>query len=70
MKSHSFTSLPLPDPKIIAERNDITLKQLFKGKIRGQFLISIKNRVMVELGIENLMKYLYKKYSKKAPDTN
>ena len=57
MKSHSFTPLPLPDPKIIAEQNDITLKQLFKGKIRGQFLISIKNRVMVELGIENLMKY-------------
>lgn len=52
--------LPLPPMQgltAIEEQNNKMLKQMFKGRIQGNFLMSIKKRVMEELGIEGLLKY-------------
>lgn len=38
--------------KTIEKENDRTLKQLFRDKINGSFLIKIKNQVLTELGAE------------------
>lgn len=58
MDNLKFTPLtPLPNPKIIAKQNDKLLKQLFKQRIKGNFLIKIKNQVLKKLGFENLIKY-------------
>lgn len=47
----------IPELKIIAEQNDYALRQLFKGKIKSHFLITMKERIMKELGLENFIKY-------------
>lgn len=47
----------MPDLKVITEQNNIALKRMFKGKIKGYFLIDMKDRVMKELGLDNLIKY-------------
>ena len=58
MKEQSFFNLPLmPDLKIISEQNNAALIRVFEGKIKGYFLIDIKDRVMEALGLENLMRY-------------
>lgn len=43
--------------KMIEEQNNKILKDMFKGQIRGNFLINIKNRVLKELGIQEVQKY-------------
>ena len=45
------------DPKAIEERHNNILRRLFEGKIKGYFLIKIKDQVIRELGVENLIKY-------------
>ena len=58
MKEQSFLGPPfIPDWNSLVEQNDIVLKKVFKGKIKGNFLIDIKNQVMEKLGIENFIKY-------------
>lgn len=37
------------NPKVINEETNKTLKQLFKGKINGNFLIKIKSSVIIKL---------------------
>lgn len=61
LKNQNFSVLPVVDPhtvlKNIAEQNNVALKHVFGGKIRGNFLIKIKDQVLKELGPENLRKY-------------
>lgn len=45
------------NPKVINEETNKTLKQLFKGKINGSFLIKIKSSVIIKLGIQFLEYY-------------
>lgn len=47
----------MPDLKEIAEQNNLAFKGVFKGRIKGYFLIDIKERVMKSLRLENLVKY-------------
>lgn len=47
----------MPDLEVIAEQNNTALKGIFKGKIKGWFLIDVKERVLKTLGLENLIKY-------------
>ena len=59
MKEQNFLDFPIimPNLKAIAEQNDSVLKRMFAGKIKGYFLIDIKNQVLKELGLNNLIKY-------------
>ena len=58
MKEQGFYDFPfISGLKNIVEQNDIALQHVFKGKIRGCFLIDIKNQVMKVLGWNNLIKY-------------
>lgn len=43
--------------KDIFEKNNIALKSLFKGRIKGYFLIGVKEQVLKALGYENLNRY-------------
>ena len=45
------------NPNVINEETNKTLKQLFKGKINGSFLIKIKSAVIIKLGIQLLDYY-------------
>ncbi len=47
----------MPDLRAVAEQNNDALKRVFKGRIKGCFLIDIKDQVMKNLGLESLMKY-------------
>lgn len=47
----------MPDLKVIIEQDNIALKRMFEGKIKGYFLIDVKDRVMQALGLDNLFKY-------------
>ena len=47
----------MPDFRAVAEQNNEALKHVFKGRIKGYFLIDIKDQVMKDLGLDNLMKY-------------
>lgn len=58
MKEPGIFDFPfMPDLKAVAEQNNIALEGVFKGRIRGYFLIDVKERVMKALGLENLIKY-------------
>lgn len=58
LKEQGFSKLPfLPDLKAITEQNNITLKRMFEERIKGYFLIDLKDQVMKELGLDNLTKY-------------
>lgn len=47
MKGRDFTALPfMPDLRAIAEQNDVALERMFKGQIKGYFLVDIKEQVM------------------------
>ena len=45
------------NPNIINEETNKTLKQLFKGKINGSFLIKIKSAVIIKLSTQLLEYY-------------
>ena len=47
----------MPDLQTVAEQNNDALKRVFKGRIKGCFLIDIKDQVLKNLGLERLMKY-------------
>ena len=49
--------IPPINPNIINEETNKTLKQLFKSKINGSFLIKIKSAVIIKLGIQPLDYY-------------
>lgn len=67
MIDQRFMGLPnIFDGKDIVKNNNKLLKQLFKGKIRGNFLINIKNRVLEQLGIEGFLKYYDIRWSNKS----
>ncbi len=58
MKEQNFLKFPfMSDLKVIAEQNNTALKNIFKGKIKGWFLIDVKEQVLKALGFENLIKY-------------
>lgn len=58
MKEQGYLNFPfMPDLKDIVEKNNNALKLVFKRKIKGCFLIDIKDRVLKELGFDNLIKY-------------
>lgn len=58
MKGQDFFGLPfVPDLRAIVEQNDAALERVFKGRIKGRFLIDIKEQVMKVLGLESLLKY-------------
>lgn len=58
MKEQGFSGpLFMPDLRAAAEQNNDALKRVFKGRIKGCFLIDIKNQVLKDLGWENLVKY-------------
>ena len=58
MKEQGFFAFPLmPNLKAIAEQNNTALESVFAGKIRGHFLIDIKNQVLEALGLNNFIKY-------------
>ena len=58
MKGQDFTGLPfMPDLRAIAEKNNAALERVFKGRIKGRFLVDIKEQVMKGLGLESLLKY-------------
>ncbi len=47
----------MPDLRAVVEQNNDALKRVFKGRIKGCFLIDIKDQVIKNLGLESLMKY-------------
>lgn len=55
MKEQNYEQLP--HFKEIIEQGNNTLKHIFKDKIRGYFLIDIKNKVIEKLGLEGIWKY-------------
>lgn len=58
MKKQRILDMPLmPDLRNVAEQNNDALKRVFKGRIKGCFLIDIKDQVLKDLGLESLMKY-------------
>ena len=58
MKEQGFPGLPfMPDLQAVAEQNNDALKRVFKGRIKGCFLIDVKDQVLKNLGLERLMKY-------------
>ncbi len=59
MKGQEFLKFPfiLPDLQAITEQNNTALKHMFEGKIKGYFLIDVKDRVMKALGFKDLVKY-------------
>ena len=58
MKGQGFPGLPfMPALQAVAEQNNDALKRVFKGRIKGCFLIDIKDQVLKNLGLERLMKY-------------
>lgn len=58
MKKQNFFRVPfLPDLNVIIEQNDIALTHIFEKRIKGYFLIDVKDQVMKALGPENLVKY-------------
>lgn len=58
MKEQGFLVLPfMPDLRAVAEQNNDALKHVFKERIKGCFLIDIKDQVVKNLGLESLMKY-------------
>ncbi len=58
MEERGLSGLPLMvNLKAVAEQNNSVLRRIFKEKIRGYFLIDIKNLVLEALGWENLIKY-------------
>lgn len=58
LKERRFIGLPfMPDVRAVTEQNNAVLERVFKGRIKGRFLIDIKERVMKDLGLESLMKY-------------
>lgn len=58
MKEQGYLNFPfMLDMETVIERSNIALKHVFEGKIKGCFLIDIKDRVLKELGYENLIKY-------------
>lgn len=46
--------------KVINEKTNKTLKQLFKGKINGSFLIKIKSSVIIKLSTQLLEYYNFR----------
>lgn len=58
MKEQGFFNLPsIFDLKAITEQNNIALKKVFKGRIKGNFLIDVKDQIMEALGFDDLIKY-------------
>lgn len=57
LKEQSFILPLMPDLRAVTEQNNATLERMFKGRIKGRFLIDIKEQVMKNLGLGNLMKY-------------
>ena len=58
LKDRGVPGVPfMPDLNRVAERNNEILKHVFRGKIKGCFLIDIKDQVMKEVGFNNFMKY-------------
>jgi hypothetical protein len=58
LKGQDFGGLPfMPDLRAIAEQNNVALERVFKGRIKGRFLIDIKDQVIKDLGLESLLKY-------------
>ncbi|MCM1183512.1 MAG: hypothetical protein NC337_09070, partial [Roseburia sp.] len=58
LKEQSFSRPPfMPDLRAVAEQNNDALKRVFKGRIKGCFLIDIKDQVLKALGWKNLVKY-------------
>lgn len=58
MKEQAFLGPPfMPDLKAVAEQNNDALKRVFKRRIKGSFLIDIKDQVLKDLSFDNLMKY-------------
>lgn len=58
LKEQGFLESPfIPDLRAIAEQNNDALKRIFKGRIKGCFLIDIKDQVLKDLGFDNFMKY-------------
>ena len=52
MKEQNYIGLPfMPDVRAIAEQNNVALERVFKGRIKGRFLIDIKDQVMKDLGL-------------------
>ena len=58
MEEQNYIGLTfMPDVRAIAEQNNVALKRVFRGRIKGRFLIDIKEQVMRGLGLEGLLKY-------------
>lgn len=58
MREQGFFNFPfIFDLKAITEQNNIALKKVFKGRIKGNFLIDVKDQVMEALGFDDLNKY-------------
>lgn len=61
LRNQDFSIMPFMNPhnvlKEVAEQNNIAIKHIFGEKIRGSFLIKIKDQVLKELGLENFRRY-------------
>lgn len=58
MKEQDFLNFPfIPDLEVIMEQNNNALKRMFQERIKGYFLINVKDQVIKALGFDNLTKY-------------
>ncbi len=58
MKEQGVSNLPfMLDLRAIIEQKDVALERVFKGRIKGRFLIDIKDQIMKDFGLKSLLKY-------------
>ena len=58
MKEQGVSNLPfMLDLRAIVEQKDVALERVFKGRIKGRFLIDIKDQIMKDFGLKSLLKY-------------
>ncbi len=57
MKEQGFVGLSLPDLRAVTEQNNAALKSIFRERIKGYFLIDIKDQVIKNFGVKSLLKY-------------
>ena len=57
MREQGFVGLSMPDLRAVTEQNNAALKSIFRERIKGYFLIDIKDQVMKNFGVKSLLEY-------------
>lgn len=70
LKDQGFKQFPfLHDLETIVEQNNTALEHMFQGRIKGYFLIDVKDQVIKALGLDNLLRYYNFRWSEEKAVT-